>query len=102
MSAVILPFPAALAQFQQIADQADRFLSNPAAPTKNRVVHVITGIRAYGHKHGHDRATVAAAVQEGMRALARDVGQAEALRRGIAHADALHKAMHGAFGSDVQ
>jgi len=103
MSATILPFPAALAQFQQqIADQAERFISHPGKPTKSRVVHVITGIRTYGHKHGHDRATVAAAVQEGVRALGRHEDQAEALRRGIAHADALHKAMHGAFGSDVQ
>lgn len=103
MSAVILPFPAALAQFQQhVADQAERFISHPGKPTKSRVVHVITGIRTYGHKHGHDRATTAAAVQEGMRALARDVGQAEALRIACAHADELHKAMYGLFGSDVQ
>lgn len=103
MNVVTLPFPAALAHFQQqIAAQAERFVTHPGKPTTSRVVHVITGIRSYGHKHGHDRATVAAAVQEGMRALGRHQDQAESLRIACAHADALHKAMYGLFGSDVQ
>lgn len=100
MSAVV-DFSSALAQFQAIGAQTAAFLARPSAPTKVRVVGVITGLRCHGRKHGHTESTTSAAITHAMRRIARGAKRQDALRDGLAYADALHAAAH-AFGEDTQ